>query len=134
MSKPSSRWLNPYGKDLDALKDPELLTMKRDFYREHYKQGVEGFMEDGRFLTSDLGFRLQDIRSSIPIQLWYGREDTNVPLRMGEEIATRLNSHPDLHVRDEAHLGLLLKYSSDALERLLEKISDSYISTCIILW
>lgn len=121
-SKQSYKWLSPNEKDIGILRDPEFITLMLVFYREHYKQGVEGYMEEGRVLTSDLGFRVEDIRASLPIQLWYGRQDTNVPLRIGEEIATRLRSRPDLYVKDETHLGLALKYSFDALERLLEKM------------
>lgn len=121
-AKPSSRWFSN-SKDVDILKDPEFLEMVLIFNREHYKQGVEGFMEDGRVLTSDFGFRLQDIRPSLPIQLWYSRADTNVPLRMGEAIADRLSSRPDFHIlEDETHMSLVLNYSHDALERLLEKM------------
>ena len=120
LSKKSNSWVSP---DLMTLKDPEFLTMMLDFYREHYKQGVDGNMEDGRVLISDWGFRLKDIRSSIPIQLWYSKKDTNVPFRMGEAIASRLSSRPDFFVNeDETHLNLVLKCSADALERLLEKL------------
>ncbi|TID00151.1 hypothetical protein CH35J_006217 [Colletotrichum higginsianum] len=120
LSKKSYSWASP---DLPTLRDPEVLTMMLDSYREHYKQGVDGHMEDGRVLTSDWGFRLEDMRSSIPIQLWYSKKDTNVPFRMGEAIASRLSSPPDFYVKeDETHLNLVLKYSADALERLLEKL------------
>ena len=120
LSNTSSRWISA---DLKTLSDPALLTMMLDFYREHYKQGVDGHMEDGRVLTTDWGFRLQDIRSTLPIQLWYSKKDTNVPLRMGEAIASRLNSRPEFYVNDdETHLNLVLKCSSEALERLVEKM------------
>lgn len=122
LSKLSYKWLSPNEKAIGALKDPEFITLMLEFYREHYKQGVDGHMEEGRVLTSDLGFCVEDIRSSVPIQLWYGKQDTNVPLRMGEAIATRLSSRPDFYVKDETHLSLVLRYSFDALERLLEKM------------
>ncbi|WYZ43655.1 hypothetical protein EsH8_VII_000091 [Colletotrichum jinshuiense] len=120
LSRKSNRWISP---DLDTLKDPESLTTMLDLYREHYKQGVDGHMEDGRVLTTDWGFRLEDIRSSIPVQLWYSKKDTNVPFRMGEAIVSHLSSPPDFYVNeDETHLSLVLKCSTDTLERLLEKM------------
>lgn len=107
----------------EGLSDPVFLNMMLDLTREHYKQGLEGHMEEGRIFTSDWAFRLQDIRSTIPIQLWYSKKDTNVPFRMGEAIAARLPSRPDFYVNeDETHLNLVLKCSADALERLLEKM------------
>lgn len=119
LSSKSSRWLTP---DLETLNDPALLNAMLDAYREHYKQGVDGHMEEGRVLTSDWGFRLENIRDDIPIQLWYGKNDSNVPLRMGEAIAARLNGRPDFFVEEETHLNLVLKYSAQALERLLENM------------
>ena len=119
LSKKSYSWVS---RDLVALRDPEFLTMTLDFYREHYKQGVDGHMEEGRLLTSDWGFRLENIRASVPIQLWYSKKDTNVPFRMGEAIASRLSSRPDFYVsEDQEHLTFILKYSADALERVLEE-------------
>jgi pimeloyl-ACP methyl ester carboxylesterase len=124
--KKSINWPGYSKKDITDLQDPRNLTMLLDCQREHFKQGVDGHMEEGRVFTSDLGFRVEDIRPSIPIQLWYGKQDTNVPLRMGEAIAARLSSRPDLYViDDEAHLGLILRYSFNALERLLEKMGGS---------
>ncbi|KEY74467.1 hypothetical protein S7711_04503 [Stachybotrys chartarum IBT 7711] len=116
-------WLGLWGKDAAVLADPDFVLLLLDFYREHYKQGVDGFMDDGRIFTSDPSFCLQDIRASLPIQMWYSRQDTNVPLRMGEAIAARLKSRPEFYIiEDETHLGLVLKYRHNALERLLEKM------------
>lgn len=116
----SARLLDP---DLMYLMDPESLATMLDLYREHYKQGVDGYMEDGRVLTTDWGFSLEDIPAEIPIQLWYSKKDTNVPFRMGEAIASRLSSRPEFHVdENETHLKLVLKSSASALESLLEKM------------
>lgn len=117
----SAKWFGPSQKDASILNDTELPKFILEFYREHYKQGVDGFMEDGRVLTSDLGFRLEDIRPSLPVQLWYGKQDNNVPLSMGQEMAKRLVS-ANLFIKDETHLSLVLAYSFDALKELLESM------------
>ncbi|KAH8657891.1 hypothetical protein BX600DRAFT_439072 [Xylariales sp. PMI_506] len=105
------------------MSQPGFIMTMLNFYREHYKQGVDGHMEESRVLTSNMGFRVEDIRSSLPTQLWYSRRDTNVPLQMGEAIAARLSSRPDLYILDdETYLSLVLQHSSEALERLLEKM------------
>ncbi|KAM0718777.1 hypothetical protein Q7P37_005848 [Cladosporium fusiforme] len=116
------RWFGPDSKDAEFLEDADFLALMIEFNKEHYRQGVEGFMGDGRVFTSDLGFRLEDVRPEIPMQLWYGSQDTNVPLRMGEAIATQLGCEPELLVKDETHLSIILKYKFEALERLLENM------------
>jgi hypothetical protein len=109
--------------DLDIMSDPMSLNMLLDFYREHYKQGIDGHMQEGRILTSDWGFRLEDIRSDLPIQLWYSKKDSNVPFQMGEVIAGRLGSRPKFFVKEqETHLKLVLRFAADALQRLVEKM------------
>lgn len=101
----------------------EFMSMMVDLNREHFKQGVDGFMEEGRVLTSDWGFALENICSSLPIQLWYSRRDTNVPISMGEDIAARLGPGRDLYIlEDETHMALVLKHAADALEGLLKKM------------
>lgn len=119
----SKKYSSLVGPDVKALTDPVFLNTMLDLYREHYKQGVDGHMEDGRILSSDWDFRLQDIRTDLPIQMWYSKKDTNVPFRMGEAIAARLSSTPEFFVKEkETHLNLVLRCSRDALEHLLEKM------------
>jgi pimeloyl-ACP methyl ester carboxylesterase len=120
LSERSYSWVNP---DFEMVSDPTSLNMLLDFYREHYRQGVDGHMEEGRVLTSDWGFRLEDIRSDLPIQLWYSRKDRNVPFRMGEVIAERLGSRPEFFVKEqETHLKLVLTCAADALQRLVKNM------------
>lgn len=111
------------GPDVIYLLEPERMGTMLDLYREHYKQGIEGYMEEGRVMTTHWGFDLNDIPAEIPVQLWYSKKDTNVPFQMGEVIRSRLSSPPELHVVEhETHLQLVLKYSARALEHLLEKM------------
>jgi pimeloyl-ACP methyl ester carboxylesterase len=111
------------GPDVVYLLEPERMATMLDLYREHYKQGIEGYMEDGRVMTTDWGFDLKDIPADVAVQLWYSKKDTNVPFQIGEAIRSRLSSPPEFHVvEDETHLQLVLKCSGSALERLLEKI------------
>jgi hypothetical protein len=91
-----------------------------EFNREHYKQGVDGYMEEGRILSRVMGFKLEDVSPPVPIQLWYCKQDDHVPLRIGEAVAARLDNRTGFYVRDEPHLSIVLKYRYDALELLLE--------------
>lgn len=111
------------GPDGMYLLEPERMGTMLDLYREHYKQGIKGYMEDGRVMTTDWGFDLKDLPAEIAVQLWYSKKDTNVPFQMGEAIRSRLSSPPEFHVVEhETHLQLVLKCSESALERLLVKV------------
>lgn len=61
LSKKLYNWLS---LDLRILRDPESPNTILDLYREHYKQGVHEYMEDGRVLTTDWSFRLEDVSRS----------------------------------------------------------------------
>lgn len=44
--------------------------------RESYRQGYDGVAQDGRLMCMNFGFRVEDIRPELPMQLWYGKLDT----------------------------------------------------------
>lgn len=123
LQKRSRGWFGASTKDVEYMKNPAFFSVMLDLYLESYKQGVEGYMEDGRVLTTDLGFRLEDIRVNLPVQLWYSKSDTNVPMRMGEAVAARLRCETEMHVvEDESHQSMFVEYAHDALASLLEKM------------
>lgn len=117
------RWFGPDEKDAEFLEDSDFLALMIELNKEHYRQGVEGFMGDGKVLTSDLGFRLEDIGAEMsPVLLWYGKRDVNVPLRVGEALHALLGVGSQLVVRDETHLSLVFKGRWEVLERLVERM------------
>lgn len=116
------RWFGPHEKDAVYLQDPDFLARMLRFNQEHYRKGAEAFMKDGKVFVSDLEFKLENIRASLPMQLWYGKQDTNVPLRMGEAVNTRLKCDSTLNVKDETHLSVVMKYRFEALARLLDRM------------
>ena len=77
-------------------------------------------MDEGRIYTSDPGFKIEDINPELPVQLWYGKQDNNVPLRMGEQIAVRLGGRAAMRVEDETHISLVMNYREQVLEELLK--------------
>ncbi|KAL5340158.1 alpha/beta-hydrolase [Aspergillus crustosus] len=87
--------------------------------RECFKQGFEGVWQDGRLMCTDFGFRIEDIRPGLPVQLWYGKFDTSVPLNHGVQIAARLGERADLRVVDETHASIVVNCMRDVFEALL---------------
>jgi pimeloyl-ACP methyl ester carboxylesterase len=116
------QFLGPHDKDGELLRDEGFLEVCVEAMREHFRQGVEGHMEERRVMTSrDLGFELREVRRDLPVQLWYGRFDTSVSWKVGEAIAEMLGDNAKLCVRDEAHLSLIAGCGEEVLARLLEK-------------
>lgn len=97
--------------------------------REAVSQGWEGFLDDIGILSKDPGFRVEDIRADLPVQLWCGTDDTNVSPKAGEETAQRLkaggNTKVELHMKEgETHGSTQVKYRRRVLEDLL-RVMDS---------
>ncbi|KAJ4422838.1 hypothetical protein N0V82_002494 [Gnomoniopsis sp. IMI 355080] len=97
--------------------------------REAVSQGWEGFLDDSAILSKDPGFCVEDIRADLPVQLWYGTDDTNVSPRAGEETAQRLrqggNMKVELHMKEgETHGSTQVKYRRRVLEDLLRAMNS----------
>ncbi|KAJ9657634.1 hypothetical protein H2198_004162 [Neophaeococcomyces mojaviensis] len=99
-----------------------------DFWKVHlrrsndvYAQGTDWFMQDMKLLASDPGFRIQDIRKDLKVQLWYGKLDKNVPLKHGEEVARRLGPGAELRVKeDDTHASIFFDWRDDFLGEMVK--------------
>ncbi|KIW94693.1 uncharacterized protein Z519_04670 [Cladophialophora bantiana CBS 173.52] len=115
-------------KTVADQKDFESMTNEvnaRRFLRSSrgaFAQGYDGALQDGRVLCTDFGFRIEDIRSDLPVQLWYGKLDVNVPLNHGETIAKRLGDRAVLRVEDETHASIFFNWREQFLGDLVKNI------------
>jgi pimeloyl-ACP methyl ester carboxylesterase len=107
-------------KDLEVSKDEDLLRMSLRSSRESFAHGFDAVAQDGRLMCTDWGFRVQDIRPDLPIQLWYGKQDTFVPISHGEQIAARLGGRAQFRAEDETHGSLQVKYQEEIVEDLVK--------------
>lgn len=109
-------------------KDAEIMTNEVNARRalqssrQAFAQGYGGSLQDGRVLSRDFGFRIEDIRADLPVQLWYGKHDVNVPLYHGETIAKRLGDRATLHVEDETHTSIFFNWREDFLRDVIRNI------------
>ncbi|KAF2726551.1 alpha/beta-hydrolase [Polyplosphaeria fusca] len=88
---------------------------------ECYTQGFDGIFQDGRLICSDFGFQVEDIRSDLPLHLWYGKLDTFVPSNHGVQIAARWRGKVQLKVEDETHASIVVNRSREILAALTEQ-------------
>jgi pimeloyl-ACP methyl ester carboxylesterase len=87
--------------------------------RQALAQGTHAFAEDAKLISTNWGFRIEDIRHELPVQLWYGRLDTNCPLVQGEETAQRIGANATLRVEDETHMSIHVNWREQILEELV---------------
>jgi pimeloyl-ACP methyl ester carboxylesterase len=71
---------------------------------EAFRPGLRGLAWDARLLTRHWGFPLEDIR--IPVHLWHGTEDDQVPISMAHYIAGKIPGCKITICENEAHLAL----------------------------
>ncbi|KAJ0117734.1 lpha beta hydrolase [Diaporthe amygdali] len=108
---------------------PDLMRLFLCSAREAVSQGWEGFLEDIAVLSKDPGFRVENIRPDIPIQLWCGTDDTNVSPKAGEETAERLraggNTKVELHMEaGHTHGSTQVKFQKTVLKDLLRAMDS----------
>lgn len=95
---------------------PEVRDLFIADLREAFRHGARGAALENRLYASDWGFRLQDIR--MPVHLWQGEDDRNVPLAHGRYQAEAI---PDCRARfypGEGHL-LLVDRIDEIIDTLL---------------
>ncbi|KAF2036501.1 alpha/beta hydrolase fold protein [Setomelanomma holmii] len=106
----------------NVLTDVNFARLSCMVTREAFAQGYDYVWDDGKMSCRDFGFRVQDIRKDLEVQLWYGMKDTFVPLVHGLQIAARLGEGAELRVEDEAHAGILVHWKREILEGLRRSI------------
>ena len=108
-------------KDKEVLAVPGVTETFIASTREHFRQGFDASIQDGTLFGSDWDFKMQDITFR-PIKLWYGKQDVNVPARMGEEIKRMLGDRAEFHLEDETHISLVFNYREKILADLLGSV------------
>lgn len=90
--------------DRVILARPEVRAALVDDLRQALRQGGRAALDDLRLLGQPWGFRLED--TAVPVELWHGEADVQVPVAVGRRVAQRL---PDCRARfipDAGHLWL----------------------------
>ena len=82
---------------------------------------------DGRLNCTGFGFRVEDIREGLPVRLWYGSLDTNVPPNHGVQIKRRFEGRKGVRLRmeEETHVSLQAMYGREMLADLVEWMGRS---------
>jgi hypothetical protein len=105
-------------KDRDIFEDVDLMRLIIRSNQQAFSQGYDGVWDDGKKSCTNFGFRVQDIRQDLKVQLWYGKDDCYVPLVHGAQIAARLDGRAQFRVEEESHAGIAVHYRREILEAI----------------
>jgi pimeloyl-ACP methyl ester carboxylesterase len=93
--------------------------MMRARFAKAVEHGIEGWVEDDIALTTDWGFRPEDVTK--PVTCWTGKRDQFVSYKHTVWLAERVPT-ADLHVfADEGHLSLRQHHLPEMLDALFER-------------
>jgi pimeloyl-ACP methyl ester carboxylesterase len=100
-------------------RDPSGLERALRSCREAFSRGFRGTGLDGQLMASRYGFKIEEIRKDLPVQLWYGTLDATTPIEHGRQIARRLGKQAVLHESEDTHGSLQVRYQKEAWKALL---------------
>jgi pimeloyl-ACP methyl ester carboxylesterase len=103
--------------DLEIMRRPEVMSAYVASYRRAPSSAALAAAQDFSLFTRDWGFRLEDI--TIPVHLWHGDADRNVPVAHGRFQAERI---PGAHLHECPGEGHLL--ALDRLEEILRTVGS----------
>lgn len=86
-------------------------------FREGFKYGVDGWVDDDLAFTKDWGFALDEL--AVPVFLWQGSEDLMVPFAHGEWLAARIPGVTAHLEQGEGHLSI----GVGGLDRMLDELA-----------
>jgi pimeloyl-ACP methyl ester carboxylesterase len=104
--------------DQIVMKDPNFLELFIEESKEAFRQGREGPVYEGRMYVKPWGFNLRDITPQLPVHLWHGELDINVPISMGRRMSELIPNCTPKFYPNEAHLSVAINKIDDILETL----------------
>ncbi|MBI2724047.1 MAG: alpha/beta hydrolase [Chloroflexi bacterium] len=98
--------------DRAVLSDPTVERLFTASAKEAFRQGAGGAAQETVLYARPWGFRLQDIR--MPVHLWQGGADANVPPSMGRYQASQIPDCREHWYPDEGHLLVITHFEEIA--------------------
>ncbi len=97
--------------------DPELQKGFVNAVREATKRGTRPAHHESLLTISDMGLRLEDIQ--MPVHLWHGEMDRNIPVEMARYAASALPKCEAKFYPKEGHLSLFKKHAEEIARALV---------------
>ena len=103
--------------DLEMLERPDLRSLLVESLREAFANGPQGWFDDAWALSMPWGFELREV--AVPVQMWSGELDRNVPSKAVERMAAELNLESLEILPGAGHFGWIAHE-----ERILRQLLD----------
>lgn len=103
-------------RDQAALAAPQVWQMLLDETGEAFRQGTRGVVHDAALYKRPWGFRPQEI--TLPVVLWQGEADHEVPPRSGRALAQALPDCRAHFIPKEGHISLAYYHMDEILEEM----------------
>lgn len=90
--------------------------------KEAFRQGVHHGVHDGTLSCSEWGFKIEEIREDLPVQIWCGTDDLSVPFNHGVQMKRRMKGR-DVVLRvgeTETHTSMEFNFMREYLEGIVK--------------
>ncbi len=104
--------------DQIVMKEPNFLELFIEESKEAFRQGREGSVHEGRIYVKPWGFNPTNITPQLPVHLWHGELDVNVPISMGQRMSELIPNCTPKFYPNEAHLSVSINKIDEILETL----------------
>jgi len=102
--------------DRTLLQRPEIAHGFMACFEEACRQGPRGPVADVGLIAGPWGFDLGAVR--VPVLLWHGELDRNVPVTSGRHLASAIPSCRATFYKDDAHLSVPMNHQEEILGAL----------------
>ena len=102
--------------DRDTIRDPDVARAFLAMLAETFVQGPAGAQVDSALVASAWGLDPADVR--VPVRMWHGDADENVPVEMARHLAERVPGVELTVVAGEGHLSLVHRSLGHVLAHL----------------
>jgi pimeloyl-ACP methyl ester carboxylesterase len=103
--------------DREMLARPDVRATLVESLQEAFVNGPVGWFDDAYALSTPWGFELGEV--AVPVHMWYGEADRNVPLEAVTKMAAQLRVESFEVIPGAGHLGWLMQ-EEDVLRTLLD--------------
>jgi len=107
-------------KDLPFLVDEGFARFQIRTHGQTFVNGYGPWLQDGVVLCTPFEFKVENIREDLPVHLWYGKQDVNVPANHGIQTAALLGGRAYLRVEDETHGSMEVNYMEEYLRKAVK--------------